>query len=260
MLKPRCIPVLLMSDSGLVKTKRFKEPQYVGDPVNAVKIFNEKKVDELCILDIDAASKNYTPDYKMIQNLANECRMPICYGGGVTTLEQVEKIIGLGVEKVSISSAAVSDPDLITSVSKKIGAQSIAVTIDVKKTGIMRRYEVVTHNGTRRTGVEPAEFAYVMQEMGAGEIVVNSVDRDGMMNGYDLDLIRLIREKITVPMTVIGGAGSLDDVVNLWSEFGLMGAAAGSMFVFKGKYRAVLINYPGFDEKNKAILKAGLGA
>jgi imidazole glycerol-phosphate synthase subunit HisF len=257
MLRPRLIPCLLVHNNGLVKTTKFSDSKYVGDPINAVRIFNEKVVDELVVLDIDASVYKREPNYRMIANLANECRMPLSYGGGVTGPEQIDRIIGLGVEKVALSSAAVQTPELITKAAAHVGSQSIVAIIDVKKTGLMRRYEVVTNNGKTRTGLDPVKFAKELQDRGAGEIVVNSVDLDGTMQGYDLDLISRIREKIHVPMTVLGGAGKLDDISNLWKVEGMIGAAAGSLFVFKGKYRAVLINYPNTSEKAEVLARAG---
>lgn len=252
MLRPRLIPCLLVHDHGLVKTVRFAGPKYVGDPINAVRIFNEKAVDEIMVLDIDATRLGREPDFRMIANLATECRMPLSYGGGVRTTEQIERIIGLGVEKVSLSSAAVEDPTLITRAAARVGGQSVVVVIDVKKSGVMRRPEVVTHNATHRTGLDPTSFAREAADRGAGEIVVNSVDRDGTMEGYDLDLIDCLRANLNLPVTVLGGAGTLDHVADLWRAQGIVGAAAGSLFVFKGKYRAVLINYP--DKSEKAAL------
>ena len=242
-----------MKDSGLVKTVQFTSPKYVGDPINAVKIFNEKEVDELIVLDIDASAQSRSPDYVMIKNLAAECRMPLCYGGGVRTVQQAEEIVGMGVEKVAISSSAVDDPGLVTRMAEVVGSQSVAVVIDVKKTGIRQRYEILTHNGTRSTGRRPDEFSKEVQDLGAGEIVVNSIDNDGNMKGYDLDLVSDIRNSVTVPITAIGGAGSLDDIRILIDRFGIVGAAAGSLFVFKGIYRAVLINYPSRSEKDVLI-------
>lgn len=239
-----------------MKTKNFGSPKYVGDPINAVRIFNEKEVDELIILDIDATIQRREPNYKLISKLANECRMPVCYGGGVTFPEQVERIIGMGVEKVSVSAAAVYSKNLISKVAGRIGSQSIVVAIDVKKTGLLRRYEVVTHNGARRTGLDPIEFAERMQDLGVGEILLSSVDMDGSMQGYDLDLVSSVKERVRVPMTILGGAGSLDHVAELWKRQGLIGAAAGSLFVFKGKYRAVLINYPNTHEKAALLERA----
>ena len=255
MLRPRLIPCLLVQNGGLVKTVNFANPKYVGDPINAVRIFNEKEVDELVVLDIDATIKRDEPDYQLISHLASECRMPLCYGGGVQTVTQIEKIISLGVEKVAVSSAVIENPKLISDAAIRVGSQSLVVVIDVRKTGLLRRHEVVTHNGSRRTGLNPVEFASYMAELGAGEIVINSVDRDGEMKGYDLDLVEQVRQKIHLPLTVLGGAGSLDDFRGLIDRFGLIGAAAGSLFVFKGKYRAVLINYPNRAEKEALLTK-----
>jgi len=255
MLRPRLIPCLLIKNGGLVKTVNFANPKYVGDPINAVRIFNEKEVDELVVLDIDATIKRDEPDYQLISHLASECRMPLCYGGGVQTVTQIEKIISLGVEKVAVSSALIENPKLISDAAIRVGSQSLVVVIDVRKTGLLRRHEVVTHNGSRRTGFNPVEFASYMAELGAGEIVINSVDRDGKMIGYDLDLVEQVRQKINLPLTVLGGAGSLDDFRELFDRFGLIGAAAGSLFVFKGKYRAVLINYPNRAEKEALLTK-----
>lgn len=253
MLRPRIIPCLLIKNGGLVKTQKFTSPKYVGDPVNAVRIFNEKEVDELIVVDIDASVQNREPNYTLIKHLAAECRMPLCYGGGVRAAEQVDRIIGLGVEKVAFGAMAVSDPKVISEAASRVGSQSIVVVMDVKKSDILRRYELFTHNGSRKTGLDPVSFARKMEALGAGEIVVNSIDHDGMMEGYDLNLIRQIREVVSLPVTALGGAGSLDHVAALTREFGIIGAAAGSLFVFKGKYRAVLINYPNRNEKDTLL-------
>jgi len=235
---------------GLVKTVRFGQAKYVGDPLNAVRIFNEKEVDELMVVDIDASRLGMEPDYKLLANLASECRMPLTYGGGVKSIEQINRIIGLGIEKVAVSSAAIDSPELIREAAFRVGSQSIVAVIDVKKIGVFRKYEVVTLNATYRTGFDPATWAAKLQELGAGEIVVNSVDNDGEMNGYDIELIEAVRNSISTPLTVLGGAGSLEDIRSLVCRFGIIGAAAGSLFVFKGKYRAVLINYPSREEKD----------
>jgi cyclase len=257
MLRPRLIPCLLVQNQGVVKTRRFGEPKYVGDPINAVRIFNEKVVDELIVIDIDATVKGREPDYRIIANLAAECRMPLCYGGGVGNSVQIERIIGLGVEKVALSSAAIARPALIEEAATRVGSQSVVVVIDVRKIGNLRRPEVVTHNATRQTGMDPAVFVRVATQRGAGEIVINNVDRDGMMEGFDLELIEKLRRETSLPMTMIGGAGSLHHVAELWSAQGIVGAAAGSLFVFKGKYRAVLINYPNATEKAALLKQAG---
>lgn len=254
MLRPRIIPCLLIHKGGLVKTERFGSPKYVGDPLNAVRIFNEKEVDELIVVDIDASRHGHAPNEALIADLAAECRMPLCYGGGVKTIQQIERLISLGVEKVAISSAAIDNPSLISAAAERVGSQSVVVVIDVKATGLLQRLEVVTLNATKRTGLSPVEVARRSEDLGAGEIVLNSVDRDGQMQGYDLKLIEQVRKEIRVPLTVLGGAGSFDDIRQLVSRYSLIGAAAGSLFVFKGKYRAVLINYPSRVERDSLSL------
>ncbi len=253
MLRPRIIPCLLIKDKGLVKTIKFDKPKYVGDPINAVRIFNEKEVDELMVVDIDATSNGRAPDFKVIENLAAECRMPLCYAGGIKTVEQAQKIIGLGVEKVALSSAAVADPTLVSRIAKEIGSQSVAVVMDIKKKMLGSNYEIYTHNGKKKTGKCPIVFAKQLEAAGVGEIILNSIDCDGVMKGYDFSLIAKIREVINVPLTVLGGAGSLQDICKLIRAYGIIGAAAGSLFVFKGIYRAVLINYPNRSEKDALI-------
>jgi len=253
MLRPRITPCLLVKDHGLVKTRQFKEPKYVGDPINAVRIFNEKEVDEIMVVDIDASVQQREPDYTLIKNLAAECRMPLCYGGGVKSVNQVERIIALGVEKVAISSAALEDPQLINSSAKVVGNQSVVVVLDVMRDPKTGKWEIFTHNATRATKRDPVDTAKQMEQLGAGEIILNSINRDGMMNGYDLELVHSVRKSVGVPMTVLGGAGSLKDIQALFASFGILGAAAGSLFVFKGVYRAVLINYPSRADKDGLI-------
>jgi cyclase len=257
MLLPRIIPCLLVKNNGLVKTVKFGSPKYVGDPINAVRIFNEKEVDELMVLDIDASVQGREPDYTLIGNLAAECRMPLCYGGGVKTVAQVEKIVSLGVEKVAISSAAVGRPALVSDMARVVGSQSVVAVLDAKRKGGNGEPEIWTHNGTRATGRRPAEFARELQSLGVGEIVVNSIDNDGVMKGYDLSLVRAVKDSVTVPLTALGGAGSLQHLEALIGACGIVGAAAGSLFVFKGIYRAVLINYPARADKSALIAGAG---
>ncbi|GEN72331.1 MULTISPECIES: AglZ/HisF2 family acetamidino modification protein [Chryseobacterium] len=254
MLRPRIIPSLLIQDNGLVKTVNFKNPKYVGDPINAVKIFNEKEVDELAIFDIDATTKGLEPNYSLIERIANQSRMPLCYGGGVKTLEQAQRIFGLGIEKIALSSAVLEHPDLITKIADRVGAQSVIVVLDVKKK-LFGGYEVYTHNGKKGTGINPFEFIEKAQRLGAGEIVINSIDQDGVMKGYDMPLIDKAREKTSLPMTVLGGAGNLDDIKKVINKHKIIGVAAGSLFVFKGKYKAVLINYPIKEEKENLLSK-----
>ncbi len=239
-----------------MKTQVFASPKYVGDPINAVRIFNEKEVDEILVLDIDATARRRSPDYDLIRKLAAECRMPLAYGGGVSHVDEVERLVGLGVEKVCLSAAAVADPGLIHRASEIVGSQSVAVVMDVGLGKTKSGYELFTNNGRIATGLEPASFASEMSAAGAGEIILNSISRDGMMKGYDLELARLVRDAVATPMTILGGAGSLSDVGALISKFGVIGAAAGSLFVFKGVYRAVLINYPNREIKDKLVAEA----
>jgi cyclase len=255
MLRPRVIPCLLVRNKGLVKTVKFDAGKYIGDPINAVKIFNEKESDELIVLDIDASTIGIAPNFGLIEKLAAESRMPLCYGGGIKTVEQAKKIIGLGVEKVAISSEAVNNPLLISAIANEIGSQSVVVVLDVKKR-LFGKYEVMTHNGNKKTGLMAPEFAKRVESLGAGEVVINSIDRDGQMQGYDLTLAVKIRESISIPITILGGAGSLNDIQALVKDCGVIGAAVGSLFVFKGKYRAVLINYPSQDQKDQIALTA----
>jgi imidazole glycerol-phosphate synthase subunit HisF len=248
MLRPRVIPCLLIHQGGLVKTVQFRKPKYVGDPINAVKIFNEKEADELMVMDIDVTVNGSEPDYKTIGNLAAECRMPLAYGGGVRSAEQAKRIISLGVEKVAISAAALEQPELIARTAEAVGSQSVVVVIDVRKT-LLGGYSVVSHNAGRTSSRQPVTWAQEAETLGAGEIVINSVDRDGTMKGYDLALAVQMRDAVSVPLTFLGGAGSLADIEQLMASCGTVGAAAGSLFVFKGAYRAVLISYPTHVQK-----------
>lgn len=249
MLRSRIIPCLLVHNKGLVKTINFKDPKYVGDPINAVKIFNEKEVDELIVLDIDATSENRNPNFKMIKNLADECRMPFCYGGGITTVEQARQIISLGAEKVALSSSVLNNLELCNQIGSVIGHQSVVIVIDIKKKKIFNGYDIYTHNGKKKSKWNLYDLVIKLEEIGVGEIVINSIDNDGTMQGYDINLVEKIREKCSMPITVLGGAGSLNDIQKLISKFNIIGAAAGSLFVFKGKYKAVLINYPNRIER-----------
>ena len=254
MLRPRIIPCLLVHEKGLVKSVQFTNYKYVGDPINAVRIFNEKESDELMLIDIDASVKKLEPDYKLIQKIASECRMPLCYGGGIKNVEQAQKIFSLGVEKIALSSVLINNPSLVTQVASKVGSQSVVIVADVKKK-LFGGYEIFTHNGKIATGINPSDFVKQMEALGAGEIVINSIDHDGKMNGYDFKLIDKIRRSTSLPLTVLGGAGSLKDIGDLIKNYGIIGAAAGSLFVFKGVYNAVLINYPTNTEKDNLIGK-----
>jgi cyclase len=256
MLRSRIIPCLLVHKKGLVKTLKFsvEDGKYVGDPINAVKIFNEKNVDEIMVIDIDATVEGYEPDYEMIKNVATECRMPLCYGGGVKTVEQVRKIIKLGAEKVAVSSAALENISLLNEMSEAVGAQSVVLVLDVAKKKSLfggTHYEIFIHNGRRKTGKRLYDFLEEIKNISYGELVINNIDLDGMMTGYDMDMCDKVRELTDVPLTFLGGAGSYMDLKKLVSRFKIIGAAAGSIFVFKGKYKAVLIQYPLPDEKKE---------
>ena len=232
-----------MHNGGLVKTRQFKDAKYVGDPLNAVKIFNEKEVDELMFLDIDATAHAHVPDFSLLKGLAVESRMPLCYGGGITSAQQAIQIITSGFEKVSISAAALARPTLIREIAEAVGSQSIVVTLDVKKNKYVSGYTIYTRNGLDKQKVDFLEFCQQAVDLGAGEIVVNAIDRDGEMSGYDLELAKQVRKAITLPLSMLGGAGSADHMQALIDSIGVVGAASGSMFVFKGPYRAVLISY-----------------
>lgn len=232
-----------MSNGALVKTVRFKNPTYVGDPVNAVRIFNQKEVDELVLLDIEATTHNRGIDYETLEKIVSECFMPICYGGGVNTLEDMRRLFSLGMEKISLGAAASENPDLIRQASEEFGNQAIVVTLDVKK-GIFGGYSVLTHQGKKDTRVHPVEAARKMERLGAGEILLNSIDQDGTWNGFDMKLLSEVTKAVNLPVIASGGAGSLQDVRLAVSEGGASAVAIGSMAVFQGKDLGVLIKFP----------------
>jgi len=260
MLRPRIIPCLLIHNGGLVKTTRFSDPKYVGDPINAVRIFNEKETDELMVLDIDASVKGKAPNFNLISKLASECQMPLCYGGGITKVSQVQKLINLGVEKVAISSAAIARPTLVSEIADSVGRQSVTVVLDVRKRRRFTspKYEICTNNSQQSHKADVFFLINEFQKLGAGEIVINSVDRDGMMQGYDLELAARVKSSVKVPVTFLGGAGSLEDLSDLIALVGIVGAAAGSLFVFKGKFKAVLITYPDLNSKKNLYIDSSL--
>jgi len=243
MLTTRVIPCLLLQNAGLVKTVKFTAPTYIGDPINAVKIFNDKEVDELIFLDIEATKENRRPLFTVIEDIANECFMPFCYGGGVRDIDTIKQLFRLGAEKVSINSYAAEHQNFIRKAAEMFGSQSIVVSIDVKKT-FWGKYDVITHGGTRKARLDPVTYAAQMEKMGAGELLINSIDRDGTMQGYDLALLHRITEAVNIPVIACGGAGALDHFVEAVKIGGASAVAAGSMFVYYGKHHAVLINYP----------------
>ncbi|PLY10472.1 MAG: imidazole glycerol phosphate synthase subunit HisF [Arcobacter sp.] len=246
MLRTRVIPVLLLKNNGLVKTIKFKKNQYIGDPINAIKIFNEKEVDELIFLDIEATKHNKEPNYEIIKSIASECFMPVCYGGGITTVEQIKKIFQLGIEKVSLNSSILNKTDLLKHAVEAFGSQSIVVSVDVKK-NLFGKYCLYNHVRKKIEKVNLNEYLKKIEEMGAGEILLNNVDLDGTQLGYDVELIKYVINDLNVPMIYCGGAKDLSDF-KVAKELKVSGVAAGSMFVFHGKHKAVLITYPAYKK------------
>lgn len=243
MLRTRVIPCLLLRGEGLVKTTRFKDPRYIGDPINAIRIFNDKEVDELILLDITASKDNRGPAFSVIEEVASECFMPLAYGGGIRTVEEARRILKLGVEKVVFNMTAWREPTVLRDASREFGAQAVVASIDVRRK-LFGRYEVYTDGGSRATGVDPVEFAQRMEAAGAGEIFLTSIDRDGTMKGYELGLLAMVTTAVSIPVIASGGAGSVSDFGAAIREGGAAAVAAGAMFVFHGPHRAVLITYP----------------
>lgn len=252
MLQHRAIPCLLLKGDGLVKTVHFRRPKYIGDPINAVKLFNDLEVDELCFLDIAATHDRREPDYERIRTIVGEAFMPVGYGGGISSVAQARKLFQGGVEKVIVTTAAHERPALISELATEFGSQSVVVGLDVKRDWL-GRHHLRTHCGARRTSCEPVAFARQAAQHGAGELLLNSIDRDGSMKGYDLELIQAVCNAVDVPVVACGGAGSLADLGRAVSA-GASGAAAGSLFVFTGPHRAVLVNYPSQDELKQAFV------
>ncbi|MFY4768214.1 AglZ/HisF2 family acetamidino modification protein [Aliarcobacter butzleri] len=247
MLQKRVIPCLLLHKGGLYKTEKFKKPTYIGDPINAIKIFNEKEVDELMFIDIDASVEDREANYKMIEDIASECFMPLCYGGGVKNIEQMKKIYALGVEKVSISSQAIINPNFIKEAARLFGNQSVIVTIDIKK-DFWGNKKVFINNGKKNTKLNPIDFIKQVESLGAGEIVINSCDNDGIMKGYDIELLKEIKENTKVPIIALGGAGNLNHIKDVFENSKVDAVACGSMFVYQGPLKGVLISYPSYQK------------
>ena len=252
MLTTRVMPCLLLRNWALVKTIRFKNPGYVGDPTNAIKIYNEKEVDELVVLDITATVDSRRPTFEVIKMFASECFMPVAYGGGLSRMEDVAEVFRLGIEKVVINSQAVKQSGFIRELSARFGAQAVVVSIDAKRKP-EGGYEVWTNGGRTATGLDPREFAEQMSALGAGEIFLNSIDQDGTMEGYDLELLRLVTAAVDVPVIACGGAGKVADFGRAVKEGGAAAVAAGSMVVYFGRNRAVLINFPSKRELGKVL-------
>jgi cyclase len=252
MLRSRVIPCLLMENGGLVKTVQFGKRTYLGDPINVIRIFNDKEVDEIILLDIAATPAGREPDYDILEKIASQCFMPLAYGGGITRLDQVKRLLSLGVEKVVLNTAAIETPRLIADASTAYGSQAVVCSIDTRRTWF-GRYEVYVRGGRISTNKAPIECAVEATKAGCGEILINSIDRDGTMKGYDIDLIRSIASSVDVPVVACGGAGSIDDFRKAVTDGQAAAVAAGSMFVFHGKHRAVLINYPSQDALAAAV-------
>jgi len=247
MLQKRVIPCLLLHNNGLYKTEKFKNPTYIGDPINAIKIFNEKEVDELIFLDIDASKERKEPNYKMIEDIAGECFMPLCYGGGVRTIEQMKKIYALGVEKISLSSQAVLNPMFIKEATNIFGNQSVIVTLDIKKDFWGKR-KIFLYNGTKNTKLNPIEFIKYIEALGVGEIVINSINNDGVMKGYDLEFLKEIKKNTRVPVIALGGAGNFEHIKEVLKISNVDAVACGSIFVYQGPLKGVLISYPSYEK------------
>jgi cyclase len=250
--RPRIVPCLLLSGGGLVKTIRFRRPAYVGDPINAVRIFNDKEVDELLLLDIDASRAGRGPDLPLLERIAREAFMPLGYGGGIRSPEEARRIQALGFEKIAVNAAALSDLTLLGLIAAACGSQSVVAAIDVKRDWLNRR-RVYNHVRRRCLPLDPVERARAAVAAGAGEVLVQAADRDGSWSGYDLDLVRSVTEAVRVPVMALGGAGSVEDLGAAVREGGASAAAAGSLFVFHGPRRAVLISYPSAADKERVF-------
>jgi cyclase len=249
MLHVRVIPCLLLRDGGLVKTVKFKDSKYLGDPINAVRIFNEKEVDELVFLDISATPAGRAPNFDLVEDIASEAFMPFSYGGGISRLDQIKRLYHLGVEKIILNTAAALSPQLVSDAALLAGSSGVVVSIDVRR-GRLGKYTVCIQCGQHDTKRDPVSYAQEMERHGAGEILLNSIDRDGTMQGYDLELIGLVAEAVSVPVVAVGGAGVLSHFRQAVDK-GAAAVGAGSMFVFHGKHRAVLITYPDYGELEK---------
>jgi len=252
MLNHRVIPALLLKNGGLVKTHKFKDPKYVGDPINAIRIFNDKEVDELMVLDIVASKEGQEPDYRMIELFAGECFMPLCYGGGIKTMEQADRIFNMGVEKISIQTAAIEDLGLIREVADKYGSQAVVISVDIKRTlfGGTKLYRSATSDTDKENW---KTFLTRAVDAGAGEVLINAVDKDGTLSGPDLELIKEANSELDIPLIALGGVSSLEDI-RLAVEAGASAVAAGAFFVFHGPHRAVLITYPKYEELEKLFM------
>lgn len=251
--RPRIIPCLLLQDQGLVKTTQFANPRYLGDPINAVKIFNGKGVDELCVLDIMATTENRGPDIEFLKDIASEAFMPLSYGGGITSIEQAAKLFYIGYEKIIVNSVFITNPNLITEIAKSAGSQSVVVSIDVKL-DLFGKRSCYTKCGKLKVHANPVDLAIKAQEMGAGEILLNSISKDGMMQGYDIKLVKDVASAVSIPVIACGGAKDIHDFKQVIQEGKAHAAAAGSMFVYYGREKAILITAP----EEKDLIEIGI--
>ena len=252
MLRTRVMPCLLLRGGGLVKTIKFQDPGYIGDPINAIRIYNEKEVDELIFLDITATIEGRKPPLQVLAEIASECFMPVTYGGGIRDLDDMKQVFALGIEKIAINSFAVEDPSFVRAAADKFGGQSVIVSIDARRIA-PGRYNICSHGGRKSAGLEPARFAAQMEEMGAGEILLTSIDRDGTREGYDAELLKQVTSAVGIPVIACGGAGKVEDFGMAVRQGGASACAAGSMVVYFGRNRAVLINFPSRRDLEKVL-------
>ena len=250
MLRTRVIPVLLLKNRGLYKGIQFKNHTYVGDPINTVKIFNDKEVDELVLLDIEATIKKKNIDYDYLQEVVSEAFMPIAYGGGISTVEQARRLFAIGIEKVVLNSSAFTTPELISVLADSFGSQSVVVSVDIKKNILGPK--VYTQAGTKNTGLSPLQACIKAEKLGAGEVMINDIDKDGTRSGYNLSYVSDVAKSVTIPVIMCGGARSVQDFVDA-KQAGAHACAAGAMFVYHGPHRAVLISYPKYNDLRKAL-------
>ena len=243
MLKTRVIPCLQLVGDSLVKTIKFKSPSYIGDPINTVRIFNELEVDELCLLDIRASQTNQQPPFEILQQISNECFMPLSYGGGLKDFETAKKIMAIGFEKLVVNTQAWKQPEFITRLSEHFGAQAVIGSIDVKK-NLFGKYHVFINDGTEKIDIDVVEWAKKLERAGAGEILITSMDKDGTWSGFDLELTKKVSDVVSVPVIANGGAGSLEDIGEVVKKGNASAVCLGSMVVYQQKEMGVLVNFP----------------
>ena len=243
MLNKRIIPCLQLLGDSLVKKIKFNKHSYVGDPVNTVRIFNELEVDELCFLDISASTEGRKPNLKILKEIANECFMPLSYGGGVDSIQSAHEILSIGFEKIILNTSAHQNPNLIGEIAKQFGSQSVVISIDLKK-NIFGKYTMYTNCGKIKKQTDPVEWSKNVEKLGAGELLITSIDREGTWQGYDLEILKEISDSVNIPVIANGGAGKVDHIVDVFDNTKVTGVAVGSMFVYQAKGLGVLVNFP----------------